>query len=344
MGWTMGCFGPVWIDWEYESDGSCTIPPVHTQDRTILAVDSRVMMMDRSMKHVCSYSLPHPPTGGFATIGKSVFVVSWGGTAVLMNDDCQVLWQRQLGDRPRGSPAIYKDTVLVGLHHGEVRALNVKTGRDVWNFSTEYPLGHARLAVYEKLFYIGDQAGNVYAIDTPTGLLKWSHRMPGPVEAGVVEIDGNVIVGDTKGTMMGLSRRDGVQLWKHQAAGGMALEGLNVDGVFVAATQNRTLEALDARTGRLLAKLNLPGVPVGSPQMWDGQVIVATQGNGAHLVGVRPDDWRLEWRERFRSAVLLSSNTSEAVTRSGRYFRLRPGLHWIPIGTMHVRVRMSCQV
>ena len=107
------------------------------------------------------------------------------------------------GDRLVGEPAISRKRVYVSGSSGTLYALDVATGRPVWEsvVSAESALEHAP-SVWGEIVYIADSGGRLYAVDAETGGKQWELDISGratasPVIAGgglyVVSIDGGLL-------------------------------------------------------------------------------------------------------------------------------------------------------
>jgi alcohol dehydrogenase (cytochrome c) len=75
---------------------------------------------------------------------------------------------------------------------GAVRALEVTTGRTVWEFRLTSPPWAGTLATAGGLVFSGTQEGNIFALDAKTGEPLWDFQAGGPVFANPIafEIDG----------------------------------------------------------------------------------------------------------------------------------------------------------
>ena len=66
---------------------------------------------------------------------------------------------------------------------GSVRALDVDTGKAVWDFKLPTPLWGGVLATAGGLVFGGSNEGNVFALDAKTGQSLWQFQSGGPVRA-----------------------------------------------------------------------------------------------------------------------------------------------------------------
>ena len=76
---------------------------------------------------------------------------------------------------------------------GAVRALEVATGKQVWEFRLTSPPWAGVLATAGGLVFSGTNEGNVFALDAKTGKPLWDFQAGGPVMANPISftIDGS---------------------------------------------------------------------------------------------------------------------------------------------------------
>jgi len=164
------------------------------------------------------------------------------------------------GNSPRATPLVDGDRVYLAGAHGHVHAVELRTGKVLWqkNLGTEFSLKAALkwgycaspLLVDDKLIlYPGGADAAIIAVEPATGKILWK-------SAGRPPAYGSLVAGKLGGL---------VQIVGHDA---------------------EQLTGWDAATGRELWSVepNLPGdFNVPTPRIVKGQLLVATEGNGARL-------------------------------------------------------------
>jgi polyvinyl alcohol dehydrogenase (cytochrome) len=91
----------------------------------------------------------------------------------------KLLWAFAFPDTMVASsqPTVEGDTVYVGSWNGNVYALDTKSGKPRWEFSTGLTgvrgIVRVGVAVTEKLVVFGDQLGRVFAVNKDNGSLAW---------------------------------------------------------------------------------------------------------------------------------------------------------------------------
>ncbi len=153
-------------------------------------------------------------------------------------------------------PVVVGERVYAAGHGGDVRALELATGRDIWRASLELDLAGGP-AVGEGLVVVGSSGGQLAALDAETGAVRWQVPTGGEVLAAPTIAEGLVVVRTVDGRLRGLRVADGVEAWSYeQPVPRLTLRGNGapvVDGDMVfAGLDNGKVVALALATGELL--------------------------------------------------------------------------------------------
>ena len=101
-----------------------------------------------------------------------------------------MLWERQIGRLNASSPAYYKHRLyIVNLVPGHIVKLDAKTGKVLW----KRPLpGRAESSplVLDRTVYFGCEDGDLYALSTGNGNIRWTTQLGGPVKSAPAYHDG----------------------------------------------------------------------------------------------------------------------------------------------------------
>lgn len=153
-------------------------------------------------------------------------------------------------------PAVADDRVYAGGHGGDIRALELGSGRGVWRASTDLELSGGP-AVGEGVVVAGTTAGEVVALDAATGAQRWRVAVGGEVLAAPAIGEGLVIVRTVDGRLRALRVSDGGEAWSYeQPVPRLTLRGngapvVSADMV-LAGFDNGKVVALALTTGDLL--------------------------------------------------------------------------------------------
>ena len=153
-------------------------------------------------------------------------------------------------------PAIEGERVYVAGHGGDVRALELSTGREIWRIDTGLDLAGGP-AVGEGIVVVGASGGGLVALDAQSGAERWKAMTGGEVLAAPTVASGLVVIRTVDGRLRGLRAADGVEAWSYeQPVPRLTLRGNGppvVDGDMVfAGLDNGKVVALALTTGDLL--------------------------------------------------------------------------------------------
>ena len=137
-------------------------------------------------------------------------------------------WQADLGSPIRHSPA-YADGKLVAATlspRGEVVAFAADDGKELWCFKPRRRGGFAASpAIYRDHVYLGDRAGDFYALALNTGELKWRASLGTPILQSAAIKDGKVAIAAEDLVPRLLNATDGAELWKGPQMTGATVRG-----------------------------------------------------------------------------------------------------------------------
>jgi outer membrane protein assembly factor BamB len=153
-------------------------------------------------------------------------------------------------------PAVQGERVYVAGHGGDVRALEIASGRELWRASLEIALAGGP-AVGEGVVVVGSSAGDLVALDAESGAKRWQVMTGGEVLAAPTIAGGIVVVRTVDGRLRGLKAADGVEAWNYeQPVPRLTLRGNGtpvVDGdMVIAGLDNGKVIALSLASGELL--------------------------------------------------------------------------------------------
>ena len=112
-------------------------------------------------------------------------------------------------------PAVVDDRVYVAGHGGDVRALELSSGRSLWVSKTDLDLSGGP-AFGEGLVVAGSIGGEVLALDAATGAERWRIAVGGEVLSAPAIGAGLVIVRTVDGKLRGLHVADGTEAWSYE--------------------------------------------------------------------------------------------------------------------------------
>ena len=183
--------------------------------------------------------------------------------------------------------AVGDGRVYAAFMNGELKALDLKTGKPLWSYSSDqglrtapaYSDGMVFLGEYNGLFsmldaetgkringggaggavntpsvsdgnvYYSAWDGSVHAVRIKGVIPLWSAKVSEPVTTSPVIDDGRVFVGTASGKVAALNQKDGAILWEHATQGGQLRLSASGGRVSVNTEDGRNI-VLDAETGK----------------------------------------------------------------------------------------------
>ncbi len=101
------------------------------------------------------------------------------------------------------TPVVDSDKVYVSSATGQVYALDVATGREVWRFDAEAAI-EGPPSVAQDTVFVGDRNGNIYLLDSETGLLREAFKIKGAISNTVVIAGDSIYLTTEDGTLYSL--------------------------------------------------------------------------------------------------------------------------------------------
>ncbi|MFQ6106167.1 MAG: PQQ-binding-like beta-propeller repeat protein [Thermoplasmata archaeon] len=108
----------------------------------------------------------------------------------------------------RSSAVAKGDIIYFGSDYGRIYAVNVSTGKEVWNYTTGGEIWASPLVAGDKV-YIGSSDDSLYALDRTTGNLSWTHPTGDDVYSSAKYLDGKVVFGSLDGNLYLLDSETG---------------------------------------------------------------------------------------------------------------------------------------
>ena len=226
------------------------------------------------------------------------------------------LWKHTTGGPVPCTPAIDNGVVYATSYDGKFYALDAKTGGVRWKFATE---GERRFEakgihglqpknqtiadpwdvflsspiVAQGAVYFGSGDGNLYAIDTATGELRWKFQTGDVVHASPAYDNGTVFVGSWDSYFYAVDAATGKEKWRfhggedptvHNQVGFQSSPAV-IDGVVYTGCRDAQVYALDAATGKEKWRFdNALSWVISSPAVNQGKVYYATSDSSLYHV------------------------------------------------------------
>ena len=129
--------------------------------------------------------------------------------------ELKVLWKFRVENGAfDGTAAIADGAVYIGDLDGKLFALDLKSGNQRWELTTE--IGFATSpAIRDGRLYIGDIDGKFYCVDAGQGEIEWTFETEAEINSSANFYQDKVLVGSQDATLYCLNAETGKLAWKH---------------------------------------------------------------------------------------------------------------------------------
>ncbi|HEC33394.1 MAG TPA: hypothetical protein ENI37_01595 [Chloroflexi bacterium] len=200
---------------------------------------------------------------------------------------------------------------LVARSHGVLRALNIESGRQLWEFAEAGGEFIAAGAVGDNTFIIGNSDGNVYAFHVNDGSPSWSQPFTtgGRVWATPLVVSDTVYISSLDHNLYALELATGQEQWRFEAGGALAGPPLILgDTLYVGAFDSR-LYALRRGDGSPVWQFEGENW-FWAPPATDGARIYAADVDG-NVYALEAESGREIWRRKIDQPIRLSPIPSQ---------------------------------
>jgi outer membrane protein assembly factor BamB len=226
------------------------------------------------------------------------------------------LWKHTTGGPVPSTPAVNDGTLYAVSYDGKLYALDAHTGGTRWKFATggerrfegkglngwqpknqtipdPFDVFLSSPVVAEGAVYFGSGDGNLYAVDTTTGELRWKYQTGDVVHASPAYANNTLYFGSWDSYFYAVNAATGKEKWRfhggedpiiHNQVGFQSSPAV-VDGVVYTGCRDAQLHALDAATGKENWHFdNALSWVISSPAVTEGKVFFATSDSSLYHV------------------------------------------------------------
>ncbi|MBK7143445.1 MAG: PQQ-binding-like beta-propeller repeat protein [bacterium] len=226
----------------------------------------------------------------------------------------KTIWRAPVKDAAP-APIILNDRLIISSSDGTVSALELTTGKHLWDFSGSgrfvAPIAYSDGRIFQPsdnghlfaladstgellyevkldgplvggvaiadLLYVASMTGEVYGIQAETGTVLWQTRLKGPIWNAPAISGDMIILGHSGGEIVALSRNNGALIWSYPIVDVVKASPLLVGQFVVAGTMSGKLVVLNSHDGSHVAETEVTGA-IAFPPVTDGtRIFVATQ-------------------------------------------------------------------
>jgi outer membrane protein assembly factor BamB len=212
-------------------------------------------------------------------VGDSLVFGAYDDVVRCLSLDGKLKWEYATEGRVHATPAIADGRVLVAGCDGMLRAIDLRSGRQVEQVELGAYAG-ASPATAGSACYIGTFGERVVAADWKAGRLLWHYEHETrkfPYLSSAAVTDRAVFIGGRDKYLRALDRATGRLLWEHRT--GARVEGSPVVSggrVYIGSGDGRVY-GLDAASGRVAWEFDTGAPILASPAVADGCLVVGNE-------------------------------------------------------------------
>ncbi|MCA9116009.1 MAG: PQQ-binding-like beta-propeller repeat protein, partial [Planctomycetaceae bacterium] len=225
-----------------------------------------------------------------------------GLAGTTLPEELELLWKHPAPDGFASTAAITGGQVFAASLTGNLMCLDLKTGREIWNYrsidSTDpddfAPGFKASPTVTETAVYIGDEDGVFHAVDRKTGKRRWKHVTGGEIVSSATVLDGRVLFGSYDNSLYCLNEKDGTLAWSYATDGYVNCTPA-VAGQYTFVTGcDEHLRVIDISTGKQHSVQNLMTYLIASPAVDGNMLYVGTYAS--EVMAINWESLEVVWR------------------------------------------------
>ena len=191
--------------------------------------------------------------------------------------------------RGNAPPVIDDDVVLAGFDNGRLLALQLRTGKLLWESRLAIPRGRSDLErmvdvdgepiVVGSTVYAASFQGGVAAISMLDGQIEWTRDISSYAELSVG--DERVYITDEYGTIWALDRHTGSSIWKQEGLSHRLVSGPSYfNGYIVVGDFEGYMHWLDAANGDFALRVKIDKERIIAPAINAGNVLLSYSAKG----------------------------------------------------------------
>lgn len=173
--------------------------------------------------------------------------------------------------RGTSAPVIVGDKVVAGFDGGRLAALDLHTGRLLWETPITEPRGRSELermvdidgdpVVRDGIIYAGSFQGRLAAVQLETGQIVWARQVS--TYSGFTADDSFLYLTDSSSQILAIDRFTGTTVWKHDKLHARAATGPASIGKYIAVGDYAGyLHWMDKQSGHFVARVQPSEKPI----------------------------------------------------------------------------------
>ncbi|MBS7254902.1 outer membrane protein assembly factor BamB family protein [Flavobacterium branchiicola] len=267
-------------------------------------------------------------------------------------------WKFKTNGAIHSSASISENILYFGSFDGYYYAVNATTGKQIWKFKTKGEHWYREVGMWgmkpndmlmndlwdfylsspvifknntTSLTIFGSSDGNIYAVDSKNGALKWTFKTHEPIHSTPVIEKEIFYFGGWDGIFYALNCKTGKEKWRYSTDVKTGFKGIQAsavvsNGIVYFGARDPYLFALNADTGKLAWKYNAENSWIlSSAVVKDNTIYVGTSDTYALLAldaKTGKEKYRFKGNGYIYSSPAISGNTAYFGDFTGNFFAL----------------------
>ncbi len=191
--------------------------------------------------------------------------------------------------RGTSAPILHTGLVITGFDGGKLSALELNSGRLVWETAISQASGRSELermvdidsepVIRDGVIYVATFQGNIAAVELETGRIQWTRDISS--YAGLAVDRHHVYVTDDESNVWALDRSSGSSVWKQEALRARAATApVSIGDYVVVGDLEGYLHWMDSSTGEFIARHQFTKERIIAPPVVRQDILYAYSSNG----------------------------------------------------------------
>ena len=192
--------------------------------------------------------------------------------------------------RGTSAPIIHDGLVITGFDGGKLAALELNSGRLLWETPISESSGRSELdrmvdidsepVILDGVIYVATFQGNIAAVELETGRMQWNRDISSYAGLGVDSK--HVYVTDDESNVWALDRTSGASVWKQELLKARAVTApTSIGNYVVVGDLEGYLHWMDSETGDFIARHQFTKDRIIAPPVASHDILYAYSSNGA---------------------------------------------------------------
>jgi outer membrane protein assembly factor BamB len=222
-------------------------------------------------------------------------------------------WQKiRTGGKVNSSPLVVNETVYIGSNDGNLYAINLRTGKQLWSFNSQDSIVSSPF-FSNNTVYFGSHNGNIYALRASNGTIKWIFSTEGLdfIDSSPIVFDNIVYFGSFDGKVYALDAQNGNKIWEYKTNGIVSSSpAVEANKVYIG-SYDGYVYALDSKKGDLVWKFKTNGEVLSSPIIYNDKLFIGSYDNKFYALNKNNGKklWEFETKGIISSSPAIKENT-----------------------------------